>query len=159
VTDPEGGVTLHEYDAQNRLLETTDPRGIVVSRNTFDANGRVIEQMQADGGILKFDYQLMNSGVPTSPVQQTNFTDAMGNESIYRFNPQGFLISVTDPLGQTRVMNREAGTNWLLSVTGTASCNVCGVSGSGDQHFTYDAKGNRLTPTYALGNTTTFAYV
>ncbi len=127
-------------------------------RNTYDANGRVIEQVQADGGKWTFAYTLLNPQAPTSPVLETTVSDPLGRPATYRFNPQGFLADVTDALGQTRIFEREAGTNLLLSVKGTASCNVCGASGAGDQSFTYDADGNRLTTTDALGNTTTFTY-
>lgn len=85
-------------------------------------------------------------------------TDARGNRTTYRFNPVGFLTDVTDALGQTRIVEREPGTNLLLSVKGTASCSVCGASGAGDRSFTYDADGNLLTRTDALGKTTSFTY-
>ncbi|MBI3246285.1 MAG: RHS repeat protein [Deltaproteobacteria bacterium] len=45
VTDPEGGVTRYDYDGQNRLIKVTDARGVVLARNTYDTNGRVIEQL------------------------------------------------------------------------------------------------------------------
>ena len=158
VTDPEGGVTQYAYEAADRLSQITDARGVVTAQNTYDANGRVIRQLQPDGGVLTFDYILMNPDAPESPVLQTTLTDALGNATTYRFNPEGFLTDVTDALGQTRIFEREAGTNLLLSITGTGSCNVCGDSGAADQLFTYDANGNQLTRTDVLGNTTTFTY-
>src|SRR5581483_4379437 len=51
VTDPEGGITQYEYDGQNRVTKITDARKIVTVQNVYDANGRVIQQTQADGGI------------------------------------------------------------------------------------------------------------
>ena len=121
VTDPEGGVTRYDYDSQNRLMQVTDARGVVVAQNTYDDNGRAVEQIQADGGVWTFDYTLLNPLVPESPVLETVVTDPLGNPITYRFNPEGFLVDVTDALGQTRVYEREAGTNLLLSVKGTAS--------------------------------------
>ena len=62
----------------------TDPRNVVVARNTYDANGRVIEQLQADGGRWTFSYVLVNAGMPSSPVQETTVTDPLGHATIYR---------------------------------------------------------------------------
>ncbi len=149
-TDPEGGVERYDYDAQSRLSQVTDARGIVVARNTYDANGRVIEQLQADGGRWTFSYVLVNPQLASSPVQETTVTDPLGHATVYRFNPEGFLLDVTDALGQTRVFEREPGTNLLLSVKGTAGCDVCGAPGAGDETYTYDVNGNLLTRTDAL---------
>jgi RHS repeat-associated protein len=154
-TDPEGGVERYDYDVQNRLSQVTDARGIVVARNTYDANGRVIEQIQADGGRWTFSYVLVNAQLPSSPVAETTVTDPLGHTTVYRFNPEGFLLDVTDALGQTRVLEREPGTNRLLSIKGTAECDICGAPGAGDEAYTYDANGNVLTQTDALGHTLT----
>ena len=93
VTDPEGGVTQYAYEAADRLSQITNARGVVVVQNTYDANGRIIQQAQADTGVITFDYTLLNPIVANSPVQKTIVTDAVGNQTTYRFNPQGFLTS------------------------------------------------------------------
>ncbi len=167
VTDPLGGVTAYEYDAQNRLTKVTDPRGRVVAQNTYDPEtGRVVQQTQADGGVLTFNYISecaiespgQTSTPPTCPVALTSVTDPLGNQTTYQFNPLGFLVAVTDALGQMRTFTRDPGTNLVLGIHGGASCSVCGAGTSGDQTFTYDTRGNLLTRTDALGNTTTFTY-
>jgi YD repeat-containing protein len=56
VTDPGGGVTQYTYDDQHRMVSTTDPRNITFTRNVFGASGRVIRQIQADGGETRFAY-------------------------------------------------------------------------------------------------------
>lgn len=158
VTDPEGGVTRYEYDAQNRLTKETDARGVVIAQNTYNADGRVIEQIQADGGKLQFAYVPLNPLVPMSPVLLTTVTDPLGGKTTYRFTPQGFLTDVTDTLGQTRIFELEPGINRVLAIKGTAACTVCGVPSAGEVKFTYDANGNVLTRTDALGQTTRFTY-
>jgi YD repeat-containing protein len=159
VTDAAGGVTRYAYDGQNRMSQITDARGIVVAQNTYDVNGRVIQQVQADGGVINIAYILLNSLVATSPVLLTAVTDALGNVSSYHFDPSGFLLDVTDPLGQMRIFSRNVQQNNLVSsVTGGGSCPVCGNPLVGDLAFTYDANGNLATRTDSLGNTTTTIY-
>lgn len=158
VTDPAGGVTRYDYDAQNQLIRVTDARGVIIAQNSYDTNGRVIQQVQSDGGVWRFDYTPLNPTTPASPILVTTVTDPMGNQTVYRFNPVGFLESIADALGQTRTFEMESGTNLLLAIKGAGSCNVCGTSGVGDQFFTYDAAGNLSTSTDALGNMTRFTY-
>lgn len=159
VVDPAGEVTFYTYDPQNRLRTVTDARGIVVAQNSYDANGRAVQQIQGDGGIWDFEYTLANPQVPSSPVLETRITNPERHATVYRFNPQGFLLSVTDALGQTRVFEREQGTNRLLSLRGTANCAPCGSSAAGgDMFFTYDTSGNISSITDALGATTSFTY-
>ncbi len=159
VTNAAGGVTTYAYDSSNNLIKTTDARGVVVMQDSYDSNGRVISQVQADGGVLNFAYTLLNSLVPTSPVLLTVVTDALGNQTSYRFDPNQNLLNVTDPTGQVRVFNHSLQQNNLVtSITGGGTCPVCQNPGGGDLTYTYDSNGNLLTRTDSLGNTTTFTY-
>jgi YD repeat-containing protein len=81
VTDPNGGVTSYQYDSQNRMTSMIDPRGVTMFQNTFDANGRVIQQVAADGGVYQFAYTLINPTAPTSPVMTSTLTDPLGNQT------------------------------------------------------------------------------
>lgn len=187
-TNAEGGVTSYQYDPGHRLTQVTDPRGVVIAKLAYDANGRVSQQTLADGSQLKFQYTLVNPLVATSPVQQTTITDGLGHKFSYRFNEYGFLIQFTDAAGQSRIFTRETylgqttsstvnpgsaagakpklemiapkfpGSNRLISVSGPAACSTCGDAGSGDYQFTYDGNGNLLTKTDSAGNVTTFSY-
>jgi RHS repeat-associated protein len=159
VTDPGGGVTSYTYDSQGHLVQITDPRGVVVAQDTYDVNGRVIQQVQADGGVIKFAYTLLNPLAPSSPVLLTAATDAMGNTTTYHFDLAGFLLDVTDPIGQKRVFTRDAQhSNLVTAVTGTGSCPVCGSTSIGDLTFTYDSDGNLATKKDSLGNTRIYTY-
>ncbi len=166
VTDSAGGVTRYGYDDQNRLTKITDPRGVVTERNTYDENGRVVEQVRSDGSVLRFEYQLANPEVPSGPVLETavllpeteTIVDPLLRRMTYRFNPEGFVTDITNALGQTRVFAREAGTNLVTRVEGCASCGVCGESSAGDQSFEYDEVGNPVKLVDGRGQTYTFDY-
>lgn len=148
VTDPAGGVTRYTYDSQNNLLTLTDPRGIVQAQNTLDANGRVIQQLRPDGGILSFAYVPLNPLAATSQMMQAQVTDSKGVQVTYRFNPNGFVTDVAATNGEARHIQRSNGTNLLTSVTESFSTTT----------YTYDGNGNILSSTDATGLTTQFTY-
>ena len=157
-TDANGGTTQYTYDSNANLLTLTDQRGVVAETNTYDANQRVVSQKMGDGSVFTYAYTLINALVPFSPVQTTTLTDPRGSSWLYRFNPQGFVVEVVDPLGRHRVYTRDAGTNITLSVTGTGTCQTCGDTLAGDFSHTYDQNGNKLTSTDSRGATTTYTY-
>ncbi len=144
VTDPAGGTTGYTYDGQNRMLTITDPRGITYLTNTYDANGRVERQTQADGGVWQLAYAT-TAGV----VTQTVVTDPRGNRTTYRFNGPGYLLSQTDALGQAATFTRDPATNLLLATTDLLGRKA---------RFAYDANGNVTSVTDPAGNVRTFAY-
>jgi RHS repeat-associated protein len=175
VIDPAGGTTSYAYDAQNRMTSATDPRGITFLQNVYDATGRVIQQTVADGGVTTFAYTLLNPTVPTSPILLTAVTDPLGRTTAYHFNPQGFLLDMTDVLGRRTVYTRDPGTNLLLTVTDPlnrlssftydAAANVTSITrlaGTPDAvvtSFTYEPRFNkRATIIDPLGHTTSYTY-
>ena len=94
---------------------------------------------------------------PDSPVIYAKSTDAKGKTTLYRFSPQGVLLNVTDPMGQTRTFEHD-GNKQVTAIKGNGMCPSCGDPASGDQSFTYDGYGNRTSMTDALGKTTTYTY-
>jgi RHS repeat-associated protein len=155
-TDVRGKVTQYTYTAKGQLATITDPRNVKVLELTYDANGRASSETVVGSGKTTFDYTLINTSVPLSPVVETKVTDPLGNVSDYRFNPRGFLLSASDPLGQTNTLNREAGTNRILETLGSGVCGSCG--GAGHQLFEYNSFGQMVKQTDELGGVTQTQY-
>ncbi len=145
VTDPAGGVTQYAYDAQNRMRSITDARGITYITTEYDSAGRVFRQTQADGGVWQFDYTT-TAGI----ITQTVVTNPRGFKTTYRYNPQGYLLSVTDALGQTTTITRDPTTNFILATTDPLGRTT---------RFQYDpATGNLLKVTDPLNQETRLEY-
>ncbi|UVT15741.1 MAG: RHS repeat protein [Nitrospira sp.] len=153
VTNPLSGVSEYTYDASHRLLTAKEPNGNLHVTNTYDANGRVATQTQADGTTYQFAYTLDGSG----KVTQTDMTDPRGYVKRVTFSSAGYTLTSTDAFGQPEAQSTtyewQAGTNLLLSVTDTMGRKTA---------YTYDSKGNVLTVTRLAATpnavTTTFTY-
>jgi RHS repeat-associated protein len=153
VTNPASGITEYTYDTSHRMLTIKDPRNITYLTNTYDANGRVATQMQADSTTYQFAYTLDGSG----KVTQTDVTDPRGFVRRVTFNSDGYALTDTaafgEPEAQTLTYERQAGTNLILGVTDALTRKTV---------YTYDAKGNVLTVTRLATTpnavTTTFTY-
>ncbi len=153
VTNPLSGVTEYTYDAAHRLLTAKEPNGNTHVINTYDANGRVATQTQADSTTYQFTYTLDGNG----KVIQTDMTDPRGYVKRLTFNSAGYTLTSTEAYGQpeaqTTTYEWQANTNLLLSVTDALNRKTA---------YTYDSKGNVLTVTRLSGTanavTTTLTY-
>ncbi len=145
VTDLAVGMTSYAYDTEGRILSITDPKGIKFIENFYGPSGRVLRQVQADGGEWRFRYRVVGATVtgPGCPgngcpsedswenfqagysikggaVTATSIVDPRGNATSHRFNNAGFTTEVTDALGQTTRFQRDA-EGKLLSTTDSLS--------------------------------------
>ncbi len=161
VSDPAGGLTDYTYDDTNpgdpirktRMTTLRDPRRIVFLTNTYDANGRVVRQTQADATAYQFAYTLDVNG----RVTRTDITDPRGSIRRVTFNADGYPLSDTRALGkseqQLTTYTRQVGTNLVLTRTDPLGRQTA---------FGHDALGNVTSITRAAGTpqavTTTFTY-
>ena len=144
IANPGGEIMTYTY-SQNRLSAITDARGNFVKWVTYDANGRVIKQVFADGGTETYNYQL-SGGI----VTQTVITDPLGRKMTKRFNANGYVIEQMDALGQIARIDRNLTNNLSNSTSGS-----CGCTESLRQ---YDARGNATSLTNRLGERNQFEF-
>jgi YD repeat-containing protein len=158
------------------MTRITDPRNTVTVLNTYDANSRVCQQTRPDTGTVRFFYittdratlpeslQLLAEGAAGGPISQTPcsaatatdapvtatvLVDPRGKPTTYRFSGQGYLLQVTDALGQSTTYERETDTNLLLSITDPLNRVT---------RFQYDANGNVTQVIDAATQVWTYTY-
>jgi RHS repeat-associated protein len=86
-----GAVTQFEYDDAHRMVSWTDSAGAHYT-NTYDSQGRVVAQTGTDG-VWAGEFDYVDDG--------TVFTDALGNQTTYRFDAELRPIAVTNASGAT----------------------------------------------------------
>ncbi len=85
VTDPNGGISTYEYDPSTQALtQAKDAEGIVFLQNSYDAEGRVINQASS-------------SGVSSGNIQAASSQ----NKTTFNYDPQNRRSTSTDKLGNT----------------------------------------------------------
>ncbi|HEX9800126.1 MAG TPA: RHS repeat-associated core domain-containing protein [Thermoanaerobaculia bacterium] len=160
VTNPDAETTRFRYDGEHRLTEIEDPRGIVVSTNEFDSQGRLVGTTDALGKSLLFDHRLAEN--------EEVIWDRLGNRTTFTYDERGNVVreenalsevtlrtfdgfdqvtSETDPLGNTTTYAYDR--QDLIRVTDPLGNTT---------RFTYDAGGRVLTVTDPRGAVTTNAY-
>jgi RHS repeat-associated protein len=146
------------YDAQGRLVSTTDASGKTVNYThalasnqeavqdrlgntttyTYDQDGNITQTVDALGNVTSATYD--------SNDDQLTSTNALGKTTTYVYDPLGNRTSETDPLG-----NKTSYTYNSFKQPLTITDPLGNVTTN-----TYDSKGNLLTTQDALGNTTTY---
>lgn len=128
VTYADGSVVNYNSDANGLITSTTDSQGKVFESHTYDSTGRGLSSARANG-VDSVTASYSSGGV-------ANLTDSLNNATQYGSASFG-------------------GRNLPTSVSGSG-CDTCG--GRGNQSFTYDPDGNRITATDPLGHQAKYAY-
>ena len=141
-TDQASQTTNYTYRAglEHYLEDILDPRGIRVSRNEYDADGRLIAIIDADGNRIEYTHDVVGR---TETVR-----DRRGNTTVYVYDDEGNVLVETNALNETTTRSYDADRNVLTET------NHLGET----MTWTYDERGNVLTETNDLGETTTSTY-
>lgn len=137
------------YNTRNDALSSTDGRGNTTSYG-YDSAGN-LTSVTEPGGIV--------TGFARDPATGllTSITDPRGKTTTFAYDANGNLNSLTTPIGkQTTIGYDNAGRPTSLvdprgHETGANPADYTWTS-------SYDAAGNELSETDALGNTTSFSY-
>ena len=145
VTDALGGVTKYGYDSQHRITSITDPRGNVILKNTYDSQGRIIEQRDGLENLWKLEYK----------TGETIVTEPQGGKLAYGFDGQNRVVSETDQLGHVTTtaydvagnvheVVQPGGAKWTLDHDSVGNLTSVRDPEGGERKYEYDSK-NRLT--------------
>jgi RHS repeat-associated protein len=93
VTDVLGQVWTYTYNAEHRLTEVIDPRGITVERTEYDVQGRAVRQYDGEDELV---VEIIYNPDGTSTV-----VDALGNSATHIYDPRKTLTDEVDPFGET----------------------------------------------------------
>ncbi|RKP50393.1 RHS repeat protein, partial [Trinickia fusca] len=161
--------TASQYDAANRLIQTTDANGNTVIYS-YDAANRLLQQRVDPNGLnLTTSYQYDAKG------QRITTTDPNGTVTQIRYDAKGQQVSQTvDPGGLNLVTqysyDSRGKTLTVTSPTGIVTQYVYDILGRRiEQHVdssglnlttrtTYDKNGNAVSVTDPDGNTTRYVY-
>ncbi len=151
VIAPNGAVTRYTYNSAGQVASVTTPNGAVT---TYSYN--------ADGQITSV----------TLPRGNLKAADASAYTTTYSYNSAGQLLSVSGPLGSTSYIYDPAGL--VASVTApdgsvttygydedgrlTSTTAAYGTSSAAVTSYSYGPRGNMISETNPLGNTTSYAY-
>ena len=144
-TDAENNVTTFTYtNATDHYLEDIiDPRGIRVSRNEYDADGRLIAIIDADGNRVEYTHDV---------IGRTETND-LGETTTSTYDERNLLETITDPQGvrvmtnvyDTRNTNLQTMTDALGQTTTFFWDSGIGTCSTGASEGSLDAENNRTT--------------
>jgi RHS repeat-associated protein len=145
VTDALGGVTEYTYDAAHRLKTIKDARGSVILKNTYDEQGRVIEQRDGLENLWKLEYA----------PNETTVIEPEGGEVTYGFDGEDRVVSETDQLGHPTTTSydeagnvdevvKPGGAKWQFGHDGDGNITSVIDPEEGERSYEYDGQ-NRLT--------------
>jgi len=137
VTDPLGHATTYGYDVSHRMVTVTAPDGVSYVHNTFDAQGRVVKQVNGDGNTSTISYG----------AGSTTYADTTGAKTTFTIDSSGRVSKVVTPLGHTLSTGYA---NWDTTTS---------TDGTGNQtSYVYDSAGNLTQQTRPAGDATSYAY-
>ncbi len=143
MSDQLNQVTQYTYETvrlPHYLRDIIDPRGVRVSRNEYDDDGRLIATIDADGHRIEMHHDIDG--------RSESVRDRRGNTTVHLYDDRGRVLASTNALSETTHYTYDADDNVLTETDPLGHVTT----------YTYDAQGNRLTETNALGEVTTSTF-
>ncbi|MBW8383841.1 MAG: DNRLRE domain-containing protein, partial [Youngiibacter sp.] len=169
--------TSFDYNTQNDLVKSTDPKGSFFTYEySADGKRRLTKATSAENVVYSFEYDSYGNPRKAKVSGATSFmessstytasgayadtiTESSGNSVSYAYNEsKGTLTSVTDPKGKTATYSYDSNTDALTGVSKTVDGSVVtnGYTYENDRLKTIAHNGFSYTFGYdALGNSTT----
>ncbi len=164
ITDPQGEALTYGYDPQGRLSTFTnrvgqtcryeytlpafphyltkliDPAGNTAARSEYNAEGRLIRQIDARGNAIEFTHEVSEN--------RQILHDRLGRPTILEYDDRGNVTRTTNALGDSVTMAYDEDDREILTTTPLGF----------EVRKTYDAADNVTSITDALGNVTRAAF-
>ena len=149
-TDANKLTTVNTYDASHNLTSVTDPLGHT-SSYTYDSNGNKTSSTYPSTGSGHNTTSYTAYNQYSEPVSAT---DELGNVRTFNYDANYMPQSVTDSAGTLASFSFNPNSTLAAGAIGSdIAANPAMAS-----QFTYDADGNMIARTDALGRTTTYTY-
>jgi RHS repeat-associated protein len=163
VTDARGYVTTYEYDSDQRLTRITDQNNNDVITNTYNSDGRVVEQVDARGNETSLEWDpLTHISTATDArghVWKSEYSkggllvaseDPHGNRIAFEYDEKLNLTRITDPRGHTTSMTYDSAGR-MLTRTSPAPFSY-------EESWTYNNSNDVTSYTNRRGRTTSYDY-
>jgi RHS repeat-associated protein len=137
---PLGGVMRYTYNSDGLLTSVTDANNHTFVTNEYDAQGRVVRQLDASGNATTFTYS-------QSPFS-TTIVDPENHTTVHEFDSQYRLVRETDALGHSIVYAYDIDNNRTYMKD----------RGDHETFMQYDSRGNMTQRTDAAGGVWTYQY-
>ena len=181
INDEEGNTFHYSYDEYNRISSVKNPRMVNSLINTFDKNGRVLEQRFPDGGVVTLDYDdnekkitmTAQNGGQTEYYHDERFRNTIikdANGAVrYFYNEFNQRLKYVDRKGNTTKYSYDEKGN-IICITNPLNQTIetefdernkpvkLSLSGQLLYQNQYDDRGNLLSRRNALGNETRLIY-
>src|ERR1043166_4732401 len=147
-TDPLGRITTIEYDAMRRPKRQIAPAPFsYVTTNTYDADGRLV-RIERQTGDVATPWQTITHTYTLSGKKKTDVT-ALGNTTLYQYDPVDRLSSVTDAENHATQSQYDAAGRLYR---------VINAQGNIQEEHLYTLNGKQQSIRDAKGNLTQYEY-
>jgi RHS repeat-associated protein len=164
VTDVRGNTTSYSYDAAGHLNDVQDQNGHTVVHNTYGADGRVSDQLNALSKHTGFSWDAASlTATMTDPrgkqwqdvyapgsSELIERIDPLGNTTSFSYDANGNRATVSDARGNTTAYD-YADDGDLRSITAPAPFSYT-------QSWTWNARHDTTSYTNGRGNVTNYGY-